>query len=183
MPIVRGGEERAQDADAVRVGAGEERRARRRADRLRHVEVGEAHALGGQPVDVRRADARRAVDADVAVAEVVGVHEDDVRRAVGRRCRPGSLGGKASQDEAPEGRRLLGPSSFHGRILRAPPRRAPSHSLGALVSVAEGIGPRGPASRMPSERVRLGIHSLDVTLQSDGYRPRPRAETRNEINN
>ena len=47
MPIVEVGHERAQDADAVRVGAGEERRARGRADGLRHVEVGEPHALAG----------------------------------------------------------------------------------------------------------------------------------------
>ena len=85
---LRSGEERSQDADAVRVGAGEQRRARGRADGLRDVEVGEAHALGGQPVDVRRSDARRAVDADVAVPEVVRVDEDDVRRA--RRVRLGA---------------------------------------------------------------------------------------------
>ena len=97
--VRRGGEERAQDADAVRVGAGEQRRARGRADGLRHVEVGEAHALRGQPVDVRRADARRAVGADVAVAEVVRVHEHDVRRPVAAAAGP-----RSRRPQAPRGR-------------------------------------------------------------------------------
>ena len=46
--------ERALDADAVRVASRQQRCARRRAHRLRNVEIGEAHALAGEPVEVRR---------------------------------------------------------------------------------------------------------------------------------
>ena len=58
---------------------------RRRAGRRRGVRVGEPQALPRQPVDVRRADPRRPVAADVAVAQVVGIDEDDIRRIGGSR--------------------------------------------------------------------------------------------------
>ena len=43
------------------------------------MKVGEAHALGMQPVEVRRLQDRIAVAGEVAVALVVGEDEDDVR--------------------------------------------------------------------------------------------------------
>jgi hypothetical protein len=75
--------EGAEDADAVRVAAGQQRGPGRRADGLGDVEVGEAHAVRREAVDVRGTDDLVAVAAEVGVAHVVGVHEDDVRRAVG----------------------------------------------------------------------------------------------------
>ena len=55
------------------------------AERCGRVEVGESQALGGHPIQVRGPDRRRAVDAKVAVTEVVGEDQDEVRlfRSVG----------------------------------------------------------------------------------------------------
>ena len=70
----------AERAGAHAVASGEQCRARRRAERL-DVEVGEPHALLRERVDARRRHAAvAAVDADLAVPEVVGIHDDDVRR-------------------------------------------------------------------------------------------------------
>ena len=44
--------------------------------------VGKAQALAGEPVDIRRVDARRAVAADVAVTEIIRVNEKDVRLGI-----------------------------------------------------------------------------------------------------
>ena len=49
----------------------------------RDVEVREAHALGGHAVEVGRADARMAVAAQVAVAQIVGEDDDDVGQLFG----------------------------------------------------------------------------------------------------
>ena len=68
----------AADGGVAGVLAGHEAAARRRADGAAGVGLGEAHALGGQAVQVRREDVLLAVAAEVAVAEVVGQDEDDV---------------------------------------------------------------------------------------------------------
>ena len=47
--------------------------------------LGELQPLGGHPVEVRRADRRMPVAAQVAVAQVVGQQDDQVRRADVRR--------------------------------------------------------------------------------------------------
>jgi len=52
--------------------------------RIGGAEVGEAHALGGQTVEVRSADLRP-VDSQIAEAEVVAEDEDDVGSAGRRR--------------------------------------------------------------------------------------------------
>jgi hypothetical protein len=65
-------------AAARRVATRQERGPARRTDLRAGVEVREAHALGGHPVEVRRADRRAAVAAEVAVALVVGQDDDDV---------------------------------------------------------------------------------------------------------
>jgi hypothetical protein len=72
--------ERAAHADPVRIAAGEECRTRGRADGLPDVEAREPRALAGEPVDVRRADARGTEAADVGIPEIVGEDDDDVRR-------------------------------------------------------------------------------------------------------
>ena len=79
---------------ADREAAGHERRPRGRALRL-DVEVEQAHAFAGELVDARRGRAAKdaaAVDAQLAIAEVVRQHEDDVRLPVRRlgRSRPGA---------------------------------------------------------------------------------------------
>ena len=66
------------DSGADVVAAGEEGGARRGADRRSGMEVGEAHALGGQLVEDRGLD-WTAVTANVSVAEVVDKQSDDVR--------------------------------------------------------------------------------------------------------
>ena len=81
-PVASGGAQRAEDADPLRVAPRQERGSRRAADRLGHVEVREAHALGGEPVQVRRLEALRAVAPDVGVALVIGEDEHDVGRAL-----------------------------------------------------------------------------------------------------
>jgi len=49
------------------------------------VSIREAHAFGGQAVEVRRRDfpAGRIVGANIPVAEVIGEDDHDVRRPVG----------------------------------------------------------------------------------------------------
>ena len=79
------------DADAIGITTGQERRARRRADRLRDVEIREAHALAREPVEVRRRETLRPIDADIGVTEVIGQDEDDVRRPFRRGGRAGRL--------------------------------------------------------------------------------------------
>ena len=79
-----------RQAGADRQLAGDEVGAARRAARL-GVVVGEAHALGGEPVEVRRPAGHDAlvIGADVEPADVVAHDEDDVRLALGlrdRRC-------------------------------------------------------------------------------------------------
>ena len=64
-------EEHAVQPAADRQPAGQERRPAGRADR-HPVILGELQSLGGHPVEVRRADRRVSVAAEVAVAQVVG---------------------------------------------------------------------------------------------------------------
>jgi hypothetical protein len=66
------------DSGADVVAAGEEGGARRGADRRSGMEVGEAHALGGQLVEDRGLD-WTPVTAEVTVAKVVDKQSDDVR--------------------------------------------------------------------------------------------------------
>ena len=54
-------------------------RSRRAAERRGGVEIGKPHSLGGHLVDVRGAVLRRTVDAEVAVAKVVGKDDDEIR--------------------------------------------------------------------------------------------------------
>ena len=67
----------------VRVLAGQDRRAARRADRVGHEDVVEPHALAGEAVDVRRRVHPRAVGADRVGGVVVRHDEDDVRTVGG----------------------------------------------------------------------------------------------------
>ena len=80
MPMLRAGLADRGQAGADRQLAGDEVRAARGAARF-GVVVGEAHALGGQPVEVRRSAGHDAlvVGADVEPADVVAHDEDDVR--------------------------------------------------------------------------------------------------------
>ena len=68
------------DRQPVLVAAGDQRGARRRTDRGVGVRLQEAHALGRQAIDVRRADIGTPVARYVGVTEIVGHDEDDVRR-------------------------------------------------------------------------------------------------------
>ena len=137
---------------ADRQPAGEQRRPARRADLGRRVELREPHALGGHAVEVRRADGRVAVAAEVAVAEVVGEDDDDVGRAptIEAAPRPGSPslprrpsrpGERTTRNVAPLS------ASVHGIPWR---RRAEAPRLGSKT--------RGGA--------RLGLGRDDVLLQA-----------------
>ena len=98
----------------VVVAAGQQARARRRAQRG-GVEVREAVPGAGQGVEARRGDVG-AVAAELGVADVVEEHDDDVRRSLGRRRqrRPPSLGlGVGTPDDTLE----LRPRHAHGRIV------------------------------------------------------------------
>ena len=68
----------AADRGVAVVLARHERASRRRADRRAGVGLGEPHALGREPVDVRRLDELLPETAEVAVAEVIREDEDDV---------------------------------------------------------------------------------------------------------
>ena len=74
-------------AESSRVAAGHERRARRNAERVRHVPVAEDDAGFRDPIEMRRLDFGRSLEAHVAVAQVVGQDHQDVRTLVGRRPR------------------------------------------------------------------------------------------------
>ena len=84
-----GGSDRvALEAEAGLVAPGDHRRTGRRADRRRHVAVGEAHALGGETVEVGRGHVAPSLAARFTIAEVVGDEQDKVRpRSVGARRR------------------------------------------------------------------------------------------------
>ena len=69
---------RPPDSSAMRVFAGEQSVARRRADRGGRVRVGEFSSFRSQAVDMRSAHFGRAVATQVAVAEVIGEYEDNV---------------------------------------------------------------------------------------------------------
>ena len=79
----------------------------RRAGRRRRVRVGEPQALPRQPVDVRRADPRRPVTPDVAVAQVVGIDEDDVRPLGGGRQARGQDRHEREDAARPQHRRVI----------------------------------------------------------------------------
>ena len=94
------------------VAAGDDARTARRAQR-RGVHVGEAHAVGGEPIEVRRLD-RAAIAAELAEPGVIQHHEQHVRcarrrphRRRPRRCRlvrrppdpPGKRGARRILDD------------------------------------------------------------------------------------
>jgi len=67
------------EAVAMLVAPAHQTRARRRADGVRRVAVGEPHAADGDAVNLRRRDVLAAVHANAGVAKVVGQEDDDVR--------------------------------------------------------------------------------------------------------
>ena len=99
--------QRAEDAHAIRITPRQQRRARRRAHRLRDVEIREANPALRQPVDVRRLVALRSEATHIRVGEIIAEDDDHIRQARG-----GGGGeqrsGQASEDEQ-QGRKL-----FHG---------------------------------------------------------------------
>ena len=98
--------QRAEDAHAIGITSRQQRRARRRAHRLRHVEIREANASFGKPVDVRRLVALRAEATHIRVGEIIAKDDDHIRQARG--C---SRGGQRS-DQACDGERC-GEELFH----------------------------------------------------------------------
>src|SRR5262249_23031795 len=76
-PVGAAGDE-VGEVEALRVLAGDQRGARRRADGAGGVGGGELYAVGGEAVEVRRAVVGAAVTAEVAGAEVVDQDDDDV---------------------------------------------------------------------------------------------------------
>ncbi|OPZ04305.1 MAG: hypothetical protein BWZ10_03187 [candidate division BRC1 bacterium ADurb.BinA364] len=88
------------EAKAMLIAPRHQAGARRRADRMGGVAVGEAHAIGGQRVDVWRGDVLATLAAQVGVAQIVGENDDDV--GLGR---PGCFGGSGQTCQAQPGRR------------------------------------------------------------------------------
>ncbi len=70
-----------EPADTLLIPPRQQGRARRRAFRGVGIERREAHALGGNPVDTRRADVLAAVTSHIAIAEVIGHDQHDIRAA------------------------------------------------------------------------------------------------------
>ena len=85
--VAPGRDDRPHQAETDRIAARHQAGTGRRTDR-RAVEPFEAHALGGDAVDVRRGDLA-AVEADVVAAEIVRDDQDDVGEGV----RDGRIGG------------------------------------------------------------------------------------------
>jgi len=75
--------EGALHADTVRVASGQERRAARRADGLRDIEVRETGPLGGEAVELGCPDVFGSEAAEIAITEVVDQNQDDIRGPVG----------------------------------------------------------------------------------------------------
>ena len=85
--VLGAGAERAVDADPVGVAAGQQRRARGRANRLRDVEVGEPPPFARQAVEVRRHETLRSKTADVTIALVVSENDHNIGQPVrGAEC-------------------------------------------------------------------------------------------------
>src|SRR5215469_4871147 len=84
-----------RNADAGGIAAGEQSRARRRADRIGGREIGESHAGGSHAIEVGCGNLR-AVAAQIAVAQIVAKNEDDVGwwrwSSVKARCQCGRQG-------------------------------------------------------------------------------------------
>ena len=76
------GAEDVDDADAEGLSAGEECGARGAANDVGDVILGEAHAAVSQSIDDGGFDLEMAVDAEVAIGEVVGPYPDDVGRVL-----------------------------------------------------------------------------------------------------
>ena len=96
--------EHALQADALRVAPRHQRRARRRADGGRGVEVGELHPLRRELVDVRRLDLGRAVAREIVIADVVTDDVNDVDRLIRRENAGGQQAARQSnhcEDEGP----------------------------------------------------------------------------------
>jgi len=72
---------RADQPGAFGIAAGQQRPARGGTDRLRHMQVHEAAALGGEPPHVWRVIGGRAERMEIGVARVVEEDHDDVGRA------------------------------------------------------------------------------------------------------
>ena len=84
--------EERRDAPALRILPGGQRAARGRADGRVHIELREANALGGEPIDVRRLRILVAEAGEVAPAHVVDEDHDEVRL-------PGGLGRAPERNE------------------------------------------------------------------------------------
>ena len=68
-----------RQSDPRRRFAGQNGGARRRTNRAGRIEIGQDHALLGEPVDVRRFIDFPAVEADIAPAEIVDEDKKNVR--------------------------------------------------------------------------------------------------------
>jgi hypothetical protein len=84
--ILRAPGEGALVAEALGIAAGDQAGAVGRAVGVGDVGAGKDHAAGGDAVEPGGGDFLGAVEADVAVAELVGEDDDDVGRAGGRGC-------------------------------------------------------------------------------------------------
>ena len=111
---------RGAHAGPDRVATREERGAARSADRRGRVELREAHALRGHPVELGRANRRMPVAAEVAVAQVIREEDHEVGRHL-----PGEDRAPAEDDREDECERAALP---HRGDLRVPTPRAPSGS-------------------------------------------------------
>ena len=111
--------EGATHADAVGVAARHECGAGGGADGLGHIETGEARALGGEAIDVRRLDIFGSVATEVAVAEVIGVDENNVRRRRGDRGGE-QCGGRGDDREDEQNAELAGETAERKGGLHGP---------------------------------------------------------------
>ena len=109
--------ERAVDAEAIWVAAGEQAATRRGANGLGDVEIAEDAALRGEPIQIGCDEAFRAENANIRVPLVVGEDDDDVGEggvAGGKGC---GAGEKECEKQRANGKgldRLQGPKGSRG---------------------------------------------------------------------
>ena len=130
--------ERVDGARALRIPAGQERGARGRAYRRARVVLREAHARGGEVVEVRGRAPALVEQPEVAVPHVVGEDDDDVRSEPVRHaaCLPSSCGRRREASAALRCRRGSRRVRGFARSLRAEAWvRAPTRRRGPSPAV------------------------------------------------
>src|SRR5256885_2344597 len=180
QPVPRVWAKRPGNANAIGIAAGQQGRARRGADRLRHVEIREPPPLARQAVEVRGFESACAIGSDVGVALIVGEDDDNVRQAAcragrwlrrkhrhcekdesGKQRRMGGLHNSSPGGSMPCGYGRFGGSSFHLKWLSA----WVVESL-QMTNLRYEKSSRRATTRTDTDRDRLAMRAIGFPLDS-----------------